>query len=160
MEVVTGLRSLACVLLLCCGHICLAQEITVRVVSAANGRPVPKQAVSVSFPYGETNEMEIPAKHAVLNLETDANGEAHFKLPDPPPAHFAAQVRVDWSHWNCLCIITGSTNDLVQKGILGSPAATVRKKYAALLKPAPREILFVARPLSFLERLFYPLAKE
>jgi len=149
MEVVTGLRSLACVLLLCCGHICLAQEITVRVVSAANGRPVPKQRVSVTL-----------SNNAVLNLETDADGEAHFKLPDPPPAHFAAQVRVDWSHWNCLCIITGSTNDLVQKGILGSPFATVRKKYAAILKPAPREILFVAKPLSFLERLLYPLAKE
>jgi hypothetical protein len=149
MEVITGLRCLACLLLLCCGRFCLAQEITVRVISAANGRPVPKQRVSVTL-----------SNNAVLNLETDADGEAHFKLPEPSPVRFVAQARLDWSHWSCGCVVEGSTNDLVQKGILGSPFATVRKKYTAILKPAPREILFVAKPLSFLERLLYPLAKE
>lgn len=161
MEMTTGLRYLACLLLLCCGHFCLAQEITVRIVSARNGRPLQKQAVSISFLYDKKYDREIPAKYdAVLNLETDVNGEAHFKLPEPPPAHFAAQARLDWSHWKCGCGIMASTNDLVQKGTLGPVPPADSKVRAFLLKPVPGEILFVAWPLSFLERLLYPLTKE
>jgi hypothetical protein len=139
----------------------MGQEVTVRVINVANGRPLPKQAFSVSLLYDKKYDQEIPAKYdAVLNLETDANGEAHFKLPEPPPVHFSAQARVDWSHWKCGCAIMGSTNDLIQKGIVGPVAAIDSKKYAALLKPAPGQILFVARPLSLIERLLYPLTKE
>src|SRR5262245_26315462 len=120
MEMVTGHRYLAvCLLLLCLAPVCLAQEMKVRVINAANGRPLPKQAVSVSLLYDKTYDKEIPAKYdAVLNLQTDANGEAYFELPQPPPTHFAAQVRVDWSHWKCGCAILGSTDDLVQTGIV------------------------------------------
>jgi hypothetical protein len=37
---------------------------------------------------------------------------------------------------------------------------TDEKKFAARYKAAPGEILVIARPLSFLERLLYPLMKE
>jgi len=161
LEVTTCFRYLACLLLLCCGPFCLAQEAKVRVINATNGLPVQKQALSVSFLYDKKYDKEIPAKYdAVLNLETDMNGEAHFKLPEPPPAHFSAQVRVDWSHWKCGRAILGSTDDLVRKGIVGPVATTDSKAAAALVKAVPGEILFVARPLSFLERLLYPLTKE
>jgi hypothetical protein len=160
MEMTTGFRYLTCLLLLCCGHLCMAQEVTVRVINAANGRPLPKQAVSVSFLYDNRYDKEIPAKYdAVLNLETDANGEAHFRLPEPPPAHFSAQARVDWSRWNCGCGLLGSTDDLVRKGIVGPVATAESKKSAALLTAVPGEILFAARPLSFWERLLYPFVK-
>ena len=69
------------------------------------------------------------------------------------------QVRVDWSHWKCGCGVLGDTDDLVRKGIVG-PVPTDSKKSAALFKPAPGEILFVARPLSFFERLLYPIMKQ
>jgi len=36
----------------------------------------------------------------------------------------------------------------------------VEKKFAARYKAAPGEILFIFRPLSFFERLLYPLMKE
>ena len=160
-EMTTGFRYLTCVLLLCCGHLCTAQEVTIRVINVANGRPLQKQAVSMSFLYDKKYDKEIPAKYdAVLNLETDVNGEAHFKLPEPPPAHFSAQARLDWSHWKCGCGIMASTEDLVQKGILGPVPATHSKIRAAPLKPAPREIVIVATPLSFFERLLYPIMKE
>ena len=155
------LRGLVCALSLCLGPFCLAQEVKVRVVNGANRRPLQKQAVSVSFLYDKKYDKEIPAKYdAVLNLQTDANGEAHFKLPDPPPVHFSAQVRVDWSRWKCGCGILGSTDDLVRKGIVGPVATTDSKKSDALLKATPGEILFLVRPLSFLERLLYPLMKQ
>lgn len=152
-------RSFACFLLLCLGPFCQAQDVKVRIINAANGLPLQEQGVSVSFLYDKKYDKEIPARYdASLQLETDVNGEAHFKLPEPPPAHFSAQVRVDWTRWKCGCGILGSTDDLVRKGIV-EPVATTNSKAAPLFKAAPGEILFVARPLSFLERLLYPLTK-
>jgi len=154
-------RHLACALVLCLGPFCLAQEVKIRVINAANGRPLEKQAVSVSFLYDKKYDKEIPAKYdAALSLETDANGEVHFKLPEPAPVHFSALARVDWSRWRCACWVLGSTDDLVHKGIMSSVAAKDPKKSAELFQASPGEILFVARPLSFVERLLYPLMKE
>jgi hypothetical protein len=159
VEAITEYRYLACLLLLCLGSLCLAQEAKVRVINAANGRPLPKQFVSVSFLYD--NDKELAAKYSsVLKLETDANGEAHFKFPEPRPAHFSAQVHVDWSHWKCGCAILGSTSDLVLKGIVGPIETIESKKYAGHFEVAPGDMLFVGRPLSFIERLLYPIMKE
>lgn len=157
----TSFQYLTCLLLLCWGHVCMAQEITVRVINATNGRPLPKQGVSVSFLYDKRHDSEIPAKYdAVVNFETDANGEAHFKLPEPPPSRFSAQARLDSSHWKCGCGVLASTDDLVRKGIVGPIATSESKKSSALLTAVPMEILFAARPLSFIERLLYPIMKE
>jgi hypothetical protein len=154
-------RHLSCVLLLTMGPSCAAQTVTVRLVNAENGRPLQKWAVSVSIPYDKTYDKLIPAKYnAILNLETDSNGEAHFKFPEPPPAHFAVQVRVDWSRWDCACGVLGSTDELLREGIVGSVETGHAKKSANRLKPVPGEVLFAARPLSFFERLLYPLLKE
>lgn len=130
------------------------------VINAANGRPLQKQPVSVSFLYDPRHDKSIPAEHARgLNLETDVNGEARFRLPEPAPVHFSAEVHVDWSRWNCRYGIIGSTDDLITKGIVGSVATTDFTK-SAFLKVVPAQILFVVRPLSFFERLIYPLEKE
>jgi hypothetical protein len=159
-DMASFLRFFVLVLLLCLGPICLAQEVTVRLINAANGRPLQKQAVSVSLLYDKRYDKSIPAKYdAVLNLETDVNGEAHFRLPVPPPAHFSAQVHVDWSRWRCGCGIMGSTDDLIGKGIVG-PVPTTDSSTSVRLKAAPGQVLFVARPLSFFERLLYPIMKE
>ena len=155
------LPYLGCLLLLAVAPSCLAQEAKVRVINGTNGRPLPKLAVSISFLYGKKYDKEIPANYqASLNLETDENGEARFKFPQPPPVHFSAQVRVDWSHWYCGCAILGSTEDLVREGINGPLSESDEKKFAARYKAAPSEILFIFRPLSFFERLLYPLMKE
>ncbi len=161
MEVAITLRYLACFLLLIVAPSCLAQEAKIRVINGANGRPLPKLAVSVSFLYDKKYDKEIPANYdALLKLETDENGEARFRFPQPPPVHFSSQVRVDWSHWDCGCGILGSTEDLVREGINGPVRVKVEKKFAARYKAAPGEILFIFRPLSFFERLLYPLMKE
>ena len=160
MEVATTLRYLTCLLLLSVGPSCLAQEAKIRVINGANGSPLPKLTVSVSFLNDKKYDKEIPGHHgASLNFETDENGEAHFTFPQPRPAHFSAQVRVD-SHWHCGCGILGSTEDLVREGINGPLPVGDEKKFAAHYKAAPGEILVIARPLSFFERLLYPLMKE
>lgn len=148
-------------LLFCLGPACLAQELTVRLIDVANGQPMQKQSVSVSFLYDKKYDKSIPEKYdRSLKLETDVNGEAHFRFPEPPPAHFSTEVRLDWSRWHCGCGILASTDDLIGKGIAGPVPTSGSATSAALFKAVPGQILLVARPLSFWERLIYPLEKE
>jgi hypothetical protein len=56
--------------LLWAGSSALAQEIEILVISAADGHPLPKQAVSMSFLYDKKYDKEIPANYdAILNFE-------------------------------------------------------------------------------------------
>jgi hypothetical protein len=152
-------RLLSWFLLLWISPSCFGQVIRVRIINGENGHALPKQQVSVTLFY-EKGEQK-PAKYdAVLNLETDVNGEAQFKLPVPPPVHFSATVSVDWSRWKCACGILGSTDDLIQKGIMWPEPTNKSKNSDALFTAAPGEVLFVFHPLTFFERLFYPLYKD
>lgn len=154
------LRVITLFLLLWISPSCFGQVNRVRIINGKNGHPLPKQQVTVTLFYEKGDQK--PAKYdAVLSLETDINGEAQFRLPVPPPVHFAATVSsVDWSRWKCACGILGSTDDLVRKGIVGPVATAESKKSAALFTAVPGEVLFVFRPLTFFERLFYPLLKD
>ena len=161
MEGANTLRYLACFLLLVVAPSCLAQEAKIRVINGASGHSLPKLAVTASFLYDKKYDKAIPTNYqASLNLETDENGEARFKFPQPPPVHFVAKVRVDWSHWDCgQEIIFGSTEDLVREGIIGRVQVKGEEKFTRY-KAAACEILFVFRPLSFLERVLYQLMKD
>ena len=132
--------------------------IKIRVINANNNTPIPKQNVSVSLLY-EKGE-KTPAKYdANLRLETDVNGEAQFSLPEPAPAHFAAQTRLTSENWHCKCIVIGTTQDLIQKGLV-QPSGPESKGSATKVQPESGVIVFLARPFSFFERLIYPLIKE
>ena len=150
-------RYLASFLLLWVEPSCVAQPLTIRVINAVDGRPLQKQKVSVSLLY-EKGERTPPRYDTTLSLETDVNGEAHFRLPDPAPAHLSAQVHLPSEHWRCGCGILAVIQDLIQKGAVELPGG-VSKKSAASVKAAPGEIVFVARPLSFFERILYPFVK-
>jgi hypothetical protein len=130
----------------------MAQMITIRIISAHKGGPLPKQRVLVTLLY-EKGERPPPNHNATLTLETDPNGNAHFTLPEPSPAHLAARVVIDWGHWNCACGVLAATQDVIQKGIVESAVHS----FAA--EQTPGEILFVVRPLSLWERILYPLVK-
>jgi hypothetical protein len=151
---------LACLAVLCFGPLCLGQTITVRVINANNGRPIPKQPVTVSLLF----DNPVPALRAptqLLSLQTDANGAAQVQLPEPPPAHLSASARLEVGKWHCLCAaipMLAVTQDIVQSGmVIGSPPKPSSKRPAP--KAAPGEILCLAERLSFFERLTYPLSK-
>jgi hypothetical protein len=134
--------------------LCFGQTIGIRVVNDKTGRPLPKQRISISLLY-EKGE-KTPAKYdAVLNIETDEKGESQFNLPEPAPAHLAAAVHLTSEHWRCGCGVLVTTQDLIQKGILGprSPAS------GNPVKAEPKEIMLFARPLTLFERLLYPFVK-
>src|SRR5258708_6058754 len=151
-------RCSVCVLLLCLEPFCMAQTVTIRVINANDGRPLQNQPVSVSLLYdkGETP----PAKYdANLTLQTDKDGEARFSLPVPPPAHLAVQVHVNSARWRCGCGALVATRDLIEKGIVGPVPPAESRNSTVPIKAAPGQILLVARPLSFWERLLYPFVK-
>lgn len=152
------LRYLALIFMLSIGLTCFAQTVTIRVVNANDGSPLQHQPVSVSLLY--ENGQKPPAKYdANLKLQTDAHGEVRFVLPAPAPAHISAQVRVAPSRWRCGCGVLVATEELTRDGVVGPLPAADAGKFAAPFKAAPGEILFVARPLSFWERLLYPFVK-
>lgn len=150
-------RYFVCCLLLWLSTSCLGQEIRIRVIDATSRHPLQKQRVSLSLLYEKSEKT--PAKYdALVYLETDLSGEAQFRLPEPPPAHLEAQVRLTSEHWHCGCLVLVATQDLIQKGVVGTELGH-RSGRSAAERAQPGEILFVARPFTFLERLLYPLVK-
>jgi hypothetical protein len=151
------MRCLAYILLFLAAPCCFAQVITVRIVNTQKSEPVPKQRMSVSLLYDK--EEKRPANlNAAFELETGNDGTAQFQLPEPPPEHLSVGIHVDWGHWNCggACIALVITQDVVQKGIV-RPGPGGGKSPA--IQPTPGMIVFLFRPLSFFERLWYPLLK-
>jgi hypothetical protein len=153
------LRYLGFIFMFWLGPSCLAQAVTVRVINANDHRPLRNQLVRVALLYdkGETTPEKFEAE---LSFQTDANGEAQFALPEPPPAHIDVRVRLERGRWHCGCLLLAVTQDIMNRGIVESAAsANELKRSPDLIKAVPGEIRFVVRPASFWERLLYPFVK-
>ncbi len=150
-------RCLVWLLLLWINSFCFRQVIRIRVINGKTGQPLPRQEVSVSLLYGIGEKA--PAKYdAVLHLETEVNGAAQFTLPESVPAHLSVGARLTSQYWHCGCAAPALvvTQELIEKGIVEGEKLTTP---AIPVKAEPGEILFVARPFTLFERLFYPLLK-
>jgi hypothetical protein len=151
-------RFLGWMILLWASSFCFGQVIKIRIINGKNGQPLPKQQVSVSLLYNKKIE-DSPAKYdALLHLETDAKGVAQFTLPEPLPEHLSAGVHLTSEHWRgCAVPALVVTKDLIRDGtVQGQALAT----FTTPVKAEPGEILFIARPFTFFEKLFSPLLKE
>ena len=161
MRMMKLLRIFAFIAAFCLAPACLAQDLTIRLIDATSGRPMPSQPISVAFLYDKKYQPNVPAKpEKGVNLETDANGEVHFQFPATKPAHFAAEARLDRSRWHCGCALLASPDELIKKGIVGSIPAGGSGLPGDLIKAVPGRIIFFASPLSPWERLLYPFEKE
>ncbi len=150
-------RSLAWILLLWISPNCVGQVVRVRVVNAKNGEPLVKQHIAISLQYraGEPKPTKYDAR---LSLETDANGVARISLPEPAPAHLSVSAHLTSEYWHCVCTTPPSASkQLLQEGIVAGGEAGSPEAWA---KATPGELLFVAHPFTFFERIFYPLYKE
>ena len=136
-------RASCCALSVLTASVCSAQDITVRVINGADSRPLIRVAVMVSVPFKGFSERR----------ETDASGEAQFKLPEPAPSRIRVDAVLPAEHWDCGCIANATPANVIQNGIVAPPG---RKPLttATSLKPTPGQILFAVRPLSFFERLY------
>jgi len=143
--------ALALFLLVAAATACSAQEITVRVANGKTGKPLKDESVFVQF-LDQTSSSK-------LSFITDAKGEAHFAIPTPYPEHLNVRVVLNSEHWRCGCLVMADTKTVVQQGIV----ERVPKKNAKgsdMVAGKPKEIVIVARPLTFGERLLYPLVKD
>jgi hypothetical protein len=156
-------RGAVCLLFLLVGRLCVAQVLTVRVINGANGRPLQKLHVSVQLFY-EKGEKTPTNYNAELSPKTDANGAAHFTIPEPAPSRLLAEVQLTYLHWHCRCVTVAATADLVQKGIVEGADPAGSKSSATRVKVSPGEILFFARRVPFYEQLLRyvlgPLERE
>ena len=153
------LRCLLCLLPVWLGSFCSAQAITIRAIDARDGHPIQNRQASLHLLYGK--DERTPAKYQpTLLLETDVNGEAQFRLPEPAPEHLEAWVGItSEEHWWCSCLLSVATREVVQKGIVGPEPGPGRKGPPASLKPVPGTIVFPARPWTMYERLLAPLLR-
>lgn len=151
-------RCLVCFLIVWLSPLCSGQVIKIRIVNAKNGQPLQKQHISVSLLYDQSGKT--PANYEpLLRAETDTNGQAELTLPQPPPAHLSVQVSLTSEHWRCGCTALIATQDLIRKGVTISEPGH-EEKSGTSLQAGPGEMLFYARPLTFFERLLYPLVKQ
>jgi hypothetical protein len=138
-------RAFTWVVVMLVAPACVAQEVTIRVVNAANGDPLTKARVFVR---------DMGAARHDLRLETDGKGEARFTLPDSAPPHIRVDVYVSRTRWECGCFAEGYTADVIQTGVVATPAVHGQPTAGATaLKVKPGQILLALRSLSFSERL-------
>jgi hypothetical protein len=78
-------------LLLLLGPCCIAQTITIRVISASDGHPLEKQKAAVTLLY-RNGEQRPSTYDANLSFETDVNGKVQFTVPEPVPGHLEARI--------------------------------------------------------------------
>ncbi len=148
----TSLRHVLCAIVLLAGVLCLGQTVAVRVIDE-KGKPLEKRRVAFSVD-GLKNGQPVGRDQ---NQETDAKGEARFALASSPPDVFFFYVDLGSPYWHCGCVGIAKTKTVVEEGILQSAAT---KNSEGLFKTKPGEVLIVARKLSFMERLLYPLMKD
>lgn len=139
-------------------QVCFAQSVKVRVINGWDGRPLPRQGVSVQFFYEKPPKVTPPQR-----LTTDANGEAQFSIPESLPEHIDVQLALTSEYWHCACGVMADTEEvlnLLNKGILQDRRSNVPNAPLAPANREPGQIVFIARPFTFFEKLLYPVLKQ
>jgi len=134
--------------------VCFAQQLRVRVLNARNQQPLEKQTVTVQY-----LSEKPPSASSPLRLETDNRGEARFTLPNPVPTSVNIKVSLTSEHWHCGCWVMADTAQVLRNGV-AQPPSSKRAKKTETVRAEPGEVVILARPLTFGERLLYPFLKQ
>jgi hypothetical protein len=166
-DLLNGLTSLRYVLrlaVLLSGFVsfaCFGQTVTVRIVNARDGKPVAAQKILVSGIYGNGDtpdeaRRKLFAKHTSpdATFVTDAQGRVRFDLPTAPPASFYVRAVLRPPVWDCSCLVTVPTEELMHKGLW------VGSHDDASIQPQPGEILFRISPTALWVRVFWPFLTD
>jgi hypothetical protein len=140
-----------------------AQTVRIRLVNSTNGTPMTNLKISVFGVSGKANaQPEDPRrlldKHATpdVRLVTDANGEAHFDLPNPAPDHFYIH-ELPGPAWDCTCLVRVVTEEVSLKRRTISNSQEGLSPGNVSTQPAPGEIVFRLKPTPWWVRVFWPL---
>jgi hypothetical protein len=130
----------------------LAQQVTVHVVNGKSGRPLRDERVVVQF-FGAQSSS------SPKTLQTDVSGEISFVIPNAVPDYVDVRVFLKSEYWHCGCWVYAETKRVGQQGILQSPATKMSEGTHEVAQK-PGEVVIVARPFAFGERLLYPFVKQ
>jgi hypothetical protein len=117
--------------------------------------PCQKLAVLVQFFDEKQSKISPP-----LHIETDANGEAQFNISESPPENIDVRLALPSEHWHCACWVMADTETVLREGIVQIPPINVPNAPFAPASTEPGQIVFIARPFTFFEKLLYPLLKQ
>ncbi len=79
-------------------------------------------------------------------------------LSHPLPINITyRQITLRSPYWHCGCAMGEKTMKVLQNGVTVGPTPEPKLNPA---NASPQEILFYARPYTFLERLMHPLVKQ
>jgi hypothetical protein len=139
------------------GFACSAQTVTVRIINAADDKPVAAQKILISGIKGNGDtpdeaRQKLIAKHTSpdVTLVTDAQGRVQFDLPSVPPANFYVRAVLRAPVWDCSCLVTVPTEELFRKGLW------VGSHDDDSIRLQPGEILFRIHPTAMWVRVFWP----
>lgn len=143
--------SLALLLVLPLSTVCLSQTITVHLVDQKNGHPLRWANQRIVLAYAHDSD-ELKRTPHLGNVETDAIGEAQFKLPNPPPELLQFWLMVSHVLSDCGCRSDPSrAGDVLGKGIVLWKQTSVGS--FGNVKAQPGEVLILIRPMSLAKRL-------
>jgi len=141
-----------------------AQTLRICLVNSTNGSPVTNVKIFVFGVSGKAiaepeDLQKLLDKHATpdVRLVTDANGEAHFDLPDPAPDHFYIHAVLDGPVWDCTCLVRVVTEEVLRKGRTISNSQEGLSPGKFLTQTEPGQILFRLKPTPWWVRVFWPL---
>lgn len=157
--------SLALLYLSCMSTAFFGQTVAIPIVNATNHEPVKSVQIYVSGiagkPGGDLEERLRLVRKPIttdLSLTTGANGEVEVRLPKPAPAQFFVRAMLSGRDWDCTCLVTVSTNEVMQKGRLVTSPSREREP-PPTIQPKPGEVLFALTPTPWWVRLLWPLLK-
>ena len=141
-----------------------AQTVKIRLVNSTNGNPVTNLKILVFGVRGKADAQpegpqKLLDKHATpdVRLVTDANGEAHFDLPNPAPDHFYIHGKLAGPVWDCTCLARLVTEEVLRKGRTISTSQEGLSPGNISTQPEPGEIVFRLKPTPWWVRVFWPL---
>ena len=152
----THLLRIVAAMCLTPAHIVCCEALTIRVLNAESGRPLAQQPVVVFFLYANSLAAVKSQHRAALTFRTNQNGDALIPLTNPMPASVSLRVKLTSEHWHCGCSVLAETQDVLRSGVLESSL----KGKPARMTGKPGEVLFLARPYTFIERVMAPFERE
>lgn len=142
---------------------CAAQDISVRLLDARNGRPYAHRFVVLEFRRARTPVVEQISGFPPVKAETNNDGTASFHVPDGSPGF--VEVLPKDNLYLCSDLLPVELRVIITTGVVShcDRASRCHCKVASsisTLAPTPTQFVLLARPRTLWERLVHRLFPE
>ena len=156
-NVTNGIAFLALLFVFFASTQCSAQEISVRLLDARNGRPYAHRLVFIEFRRVRTAAVEQIPGFPPLKAETNNDGIASFHVPNGSPPFVDVLLRDNL--YLCSDLLPVELETITTTGVVSHCSAGARchcklAKSVSTLAPTPAQYVLLARPRTIRERLF------